>query len=238
MQDFDWLMTSSPGAALRHMHASGVLARDLPEVHYLYGVPQRAEHHPEVDTGAHIELCLDAAAALGLSPAGRFAVLVHDLGKGITDPAKWPAHVDHETTGVPLVEQVCERFGVPAHWREVALQVCELHLKAHTALSLRIQTVLRLVDVTGMAHDAAKREDFLGACEADARGRLGRHDAPYPQGQYLREAAQVVANLPHPDQEPRDSLAWQHLHRARLLAVQAVRTRYLVASTAQPDVCA
>lgn len=237
MRDFDWLMAEHPGAQLHAMHASGVLARDLPEVHYLYGVPQRAEHHPEVDTGAHIELCLDAAAALGLSPAGRFAVLVHDLGKGITDPATWPAHVDHESTGVPLVEDVCQRFNVPAHWRDVALQVCALHLQVHTALSLRAQTILRLLDVTGIAQDAAKREDFLGACEADARGRLGRQDKDYPQGQYLREAAAAVAPLPNPGEDDRGEKHWQELHRARLMAVQQVRTKYLVAHKAQPGAC-
>lgn len=222
MQDFDWLMDLAPGATLRAMHASGTLLRDLPEVHCLYGVPQRAEHHPEVDTGAHIELCLDVAAALNLPLPARFAVLMHDLGKGITEPAKWPAHVDHEMTGVPLVRQVCERFGVPESWRILAENVCKMHLQVHTSLSLRSQTIVKLVDATGLA-DPSMCENFLGACEADARGRLGRHDAPYPQGVYLREAVAALAPLANPGEDDRGSPDWQDQHRVRLTAVKAVR---------------
>lgn len=222
MRDFEWLMAPSPGAALRAMHASGALARELPEVHCLYGVPQRAEHHPEVDTGAHIELCLDVAAALNLPLPARFAVLMHDLGKGLTAPETWPAHVDHEMTGVPLVRAVCNRFGVPESWRVLAENVCQMHLQVHTSLSLRPQTILKLVDSTGMA-DPAMRENFLGACEADARGRLGRHDTPYPQGVYLREAVAALAPLENPGEADRGAPDWQHLHRVRLTAVKAVR---------------
>ena len=237
MRDFEWLMAPSPGAALRAMHASGALARELPEVHCLYGVPQRAEHHPEVDTGAHIELCLDVAAALNLPLPARFAVLMHDLGKGLTDPETWPAHVDHEMTGVPLVRAVCKRFGVPESWRVLAEYVCQMHLQVHTSLSLRPQTILKLVDSTGMA-DPEMCENFLGACEADARGRLGRHDTPYPQGVYLREAVAALAPLENPGEADRGAPDWQHLHRVRLTAVKAVRDRHLAKPSAPTASCA
>jgi tRNA nucleotidyltransferase (CCA-adding enzyme) len=235
MRDFEWLMDAAPGDTLRALYESGALLRDLPEVHYLYGVPQRAEHHPEVDTGAHIELCLNVAAALNLPLPARFAVLMHDLGKGITDPATWPAHVDHEMTGVPLVRDVCKRFGVPEDWRKLAENVCQMHLQVHTSLSLRPQTILKLVDGNGLA-DPVVCENFLGACEADARGRLGRHDAPYPQGVYLREAVAAMAQLVNPGDD-QGSPEWQDLHRIRLTAVKAVRDKHTGKSAAPAVIC-
>lgn len=236
MHAFEWLMGESPGRALRAQYDSGALERALPEVHKLYGVPQPEAHHPEVDSGVHIELCLDAAARMNLSPAARFAVLNHDLGKGITDPATWPSHFDHESTGVPLVKEVCRRFDVPAEWARVALLVCKMHLQVHTSLSMRPQTILGMFDSTGIVGDLVLREDFLGACEADARGRLGREDANYPQGKYLREAAEAVVDLPNPGEND-GSARWQAEHRIRISAVKGVREKYLAAQKSHAVVC-
>lgn len=223
---FDWLMSAQPGAHLKALHADGSLAAMLPEVDRLYGVPQRAEHHPEVDTGIHIELCLDAAARLGATPEARFAVLCHDLGKAATNPAQWPAHVDHETLGVPLVFDVCQRMGVADYPTALAALVCEFHLHSHRALELRPQSVMALLEGKRMLEIDPLLEDFLVACEADARGRLGKHDNPYRQGEYLRRCATQLRQLPRGEGLEPQSREWQDWHRERLHALQKIRSEY------------
>lgn len=223
---FDWLMSAQPGARLKAMHTDGSLAALLPEVDRLYGVPQRAEHHPEVDTGIHIELCLDAAARLNASEAARFAVLCHDLGKAVTDQARWPGHVDHETLGVPLVYDVCQRLGVPAYATALAALVCEFHLHAHRSLEMKPQSVMSLLEGKRMTEIDSLLEDFLTACEADARGRLGKHDNAYRQGEYLRQCAQELKARPHVEGMQAQTREWQDWHRDRLVALRQVRSRF------------
>lgn len=224
---FDWLMSAQPGAHLKALHADGSLAALLPEVDRLYGVPQRAEHHPEVDTGIHIELCLDAAARLGATHEARFAVLCHDLGKAATNPTQWPAHVDHETLGVPLVFDVCQRMAVADYPAALASLVCEFHLHAHRSLEMRPQSVMALLEGKRMLVVDSLLEDFLVACEADARGRLGKHDNPYRQGEYLRRCAARLKELPMQPQCEPQSRQWQDRHKERINALQALRKEYL-----------
>ena len=176
----------------------------LPEVDALFGVPQPARHHPEIDTGVHVLLVLQQAARLsgadGRSmPAGdarvAFAALVHDLGKGITARDQWPAHRGHEQAGLPLVAAVCERLKVPRVYRDLALTVCEHHLNCHRARELRAATLLRLLTASGALRDADRFEGFLRACTADARGRAGSQNAPYPQAEYLRRARDIALDV-------------------------------------------
>jgi tRNA nucleotidyltransferase (CCA-adding enzyme) len=234
---FDWLQGPEPHKHLHAMHADGRLAKELPQVEQLYGVPQRAEHHPEVDTGAHIELCLAAAAALDASPAARFAVLLHDLGKAVTDKDKWPGHVDHETLGVPLVEAVCNTYGIDGYERKLALLVCEHHLNAHRSFDMRPRSVITLLEEHGLLADKRLLNDFIVACESDARGRLGKHDSEYRQGVYLRNCAEALQLLPKPSSSPDQSREWQDKHRARLEAVRRVHHQLTSAKPAESTMC-
>lgn len=166
----------------------GALAALLPELEALFGVPQPAQHHPEIDTGIHTLMVLQQAAQLSPDTDVRFAALLHDLGKGLTPEAQWPRHIAHEQRGLALVRAVCERLRAPNQYRELALQVCEYHLLCHRAPELRGKTLLKLLRDTGALRQPARFESFLLACEADARGRQGLESQPYPQADYLRRA--------------------------------------------------
>lgn len=176
-----------PSAFLEVMRHCGALAVIAPEIDCLYGVPQVAEHHPEVDTGIHTQMVVDQAARL--APGNRrvaFAALVHDLGKGLTPPSEWPRHLKHEENGLGPVRELCARWKVPTDFAQLAENVCVHHLKAHLAPSLRPGTLLSLFEAVGAIRQPSRLEDFLVACEADARGRLGLEDRLYPQSDWLR----------------------------------------------------
>lgn len=196
----------SPQVFVEVLRACGALTALLPEVEALFGVPQTASHHPEIDTGTHQLMVLEQAARLTRSGAAGdtaatgdsrvvFAALVHDLGKGITPQHILPSHRGHERAGLPLVTAVCERLKVPNAHRQLALTVCEHHLNCHRVRELRPETLLRLLEATGALRDAARFEGFLLACEADARGRLGFEDLPYPQADYLRRARTLALSV-------------------------------------------
>ncbi|KWU19196.1 hypothetical protein AS149_13195 [Burkholderia cenocepacia] len=198
----------------------------------MYGIPQTPEHHPEVDTGSHIELTLEAAALLSNDPAVRFAALVHDLGKALTPRNELPQHIDHEKAGLKPVGEVCERFKVPADWRELALLVCEHHLSVHRAFEMAARSVIRLFDNAGLVERPMLVEPFLLAVEADKRGRAGRLNAAYPQGAYLREAFAVLAGMPMPRNAEQVSREWQVAHMQRVSAVEPIRRKHLLAKDA------
>ena len=183
------LTEPTPSAFLRALRACGALRILFPEVDALYGVPQRAEFHPEVDTGAHLELVVDMAAKLAPGDALiGFCALVHDLGKALTPADVLPRHIGHEHSGLVPVAAVCERLKVPADYAALARAVCKLHLLAHTALELKPATVLGVFEQLDAFRRPERVAQFLLACEADKRGRLGLADAPYPQAAFLREA--------------------------------------------------
>ncbi|MBQ0712183.1 MAG: multifunctional CCA addition/repair protein, partial [Porticoccus sp.] len=158
---------------LRQCDALKVL---FPEVDQLFGVPQRADFHPEVDTGIHVLMALDQAAILDKDPAARFAVLVHDLGKGITPEDVLPKHSGHEERGVQLVNTLCDRLKAPNRYRELAVGVTRYHLLSHKAPYLRPVTILKLLKGIGALRQPGKLAQFIRCCEADARGRLGFED--------------------------------------------------------------
>jgi tRNA nucleotidyltransferase (CCA-adding enzyme) len=190
------LMEPSPGVFIGVLHECGALARVMPEIAALSGVPQRADYHPEVDTLVHTRMCIDAAARAGFVIDVRVATFLHDQGKAPTPAAERPRQLLHEQRGVPLVKQFCERLRVPAAMRDLALAVTRDHLNVHRARELRASTLLALLERFDAFRKPARFELALQACECDARGRLGFEDAPSPQTDYLREAAKVavVAN--------------------------------------------
>tara|TARA_B110000503_G_scaffold63672_3_gene100473 strand:+ start:17990 stop:19210 length:1221 start_codon:yes stop_codon:yes gene_type:complete len=185
----------NPEVFVQVLRDCGALAKLLPEVEALFGVPQPAAHHPEIDTGEHVLMCLQQAAALSPDTDVRFAALVHDVGKGATPQAEWPRHIRHEERGLKLIVQACERLRVPKRHSELARTVCAQHILCHRALELRGKTVLKLLNATDALRRPDRFESFLLACEADARGRLGLEQRKYPQADYLRRAREVAQGV-------------------------------------------
>lgn len=220
-----WLSKPNAAEHLKAMRASGELAKLLPEVDALYDVPQNAEHHPEICTGIHTELCLEMAQQLGASETAAFAVLVHDLGKALTPKHELPKHIDHEHRGLAPVKAVCERLHVPAYTAKVALAVCEFHLHAHRAFEMRSKSMLHFLDKLQLQEDAVFAEDFLQACEADKRGRLGKQDRPYLQGAFIREVLKELHGVPAHVEFGQATREWQDWHNGRLAAVRRARQR-------------
>ena len=177
---------------LRQCDALKVL---FPEVDQLFGVPQRADFHPEVDTGIHILMALDQAAILDKDPAARFAVLVHDLGKGITPEDVLPKHSGHEERGVQLVNTLCDRLKAPNRYRELAVGVTRYHLLSHKAPYLRSVTILKLLKGIGALRQPEKLAQFIRCCEADARGRLGFEDTAYASGLWLQQVFEAIQSI-------------------------------------------
>jgi len=190
------LTEPAPSAFVRALRECGALRVIFPEVDALYGVPQRAEFHPEIDTGVHVEMVLDMAARL--APGDdlvAFCALTHDLGKALTPADELPRHVLHEQRGVAPLQALCARLKPPVEHAALAERVCRHHLDVHRALELRASTVQRLLE----SLDAFRRSDrlapFLLACTADKRGRLGFSEAPYPQADFLRTAFAAAAAI-------------------------------------------
>ncbi len=182
------LRTSRPDVYFSTLRDCGALQAVFPEVDRLFGVPQPEQWHPEIDTGVHVLLVLQQAAVLSDSVAVRFAGLVHDLGKGTTDPQYWPSHRGHEKRSLTLIEQLCKRLAVPNHCRDLALHVARFHTDIHRAGLLRSDTVLKILEATDAFRRPERFEEFLLACEADARGRTGWEDRPYVQADKFRAA--------------------------------------------------
>ena len=173
----------------------GALARVLPELDRLFGVPQPAESHPEIDTGVHVLMVLEQAAHLSADPHVRFAALMHDLGKGATPPDQWPSHHGHEARSVALVKDIAARLKLPVAYRELALAVARDHGNAHRALQLRPGTLLEVLERTDALRRPQRFAQFLLACEADHRGRTGHEHRPYPQAQRLRQAFEAARGV-------------------------------------------
>jgi tRNA nucleotidyltransferase (CCA-adding enzyme) len=182
------MMETRPSRMFEVLRACGALAVVLPEVDRLWGVPQPRTHHPEVDTGVHVMLVLDTAARLRASLAVRFACLMHDLGKGTSPPEHWPSHRGHEERSVALLRGVCERLRVPAECREIAEVVAREHGHVQRSADLDAAGLLRLLERCDALRRPQRMAEILLACECDARGRLGREDAPYPQRERLARA--------------------------------------------------
>ena len=173
----------------------GALAKLLPELDRLFGVPQPVGPHPEIDTGVHVLMVLEQAARLSDDPQVRFAALLHDLGKGTTPPGEWPRHHGHEARSVELVSGLCARLKVPVAYRQLAQAVARDHGNAHRALELRPGTLLEIIERTDALRRPQRFAQFLLACEADHRGRTGYEDRPYPQAARLQRAFEAARGV-------------------------------------------
>ena len=218
------LMETKPSRMFELLRQCGALQRILPEMARLWGVPQRADYHPEIDTGTHVMMVIDMAAHMKLSLPARFAALTHDLGKGTTPADVLPRHHGHEQRSVSLLGPVCERLRVPADCRDVALLVARFHGDMHKIDQLRPTTVVRLLERCDAFRRPERFEEILTACEADFRGRLGHESRDYPQSQAWRRAAlaargvdagTIAAGCPDPARIP------ACIHDARAAAVGA-----------------
>ncbi|MBW7903673.1 MAG: multifunctional CCA addition/repair protein [Rhodocyclaceae bacterium] len=221
------LMETRPSRLFVVLRDCGALARLLPELDRLFGVPQRAEYHPEIDTGVHVMMVVDAAARAGRALPVRFAALLHDLGKGTTPKDEWPRHIAHEQRSVKLVDAVCARLRAPADCRELALLVARYHGDVHRAAELRPETMVRLFEKSDALRRPQRFAQLLEACAADFNGRLGWEEKPYPQAGLLAQmltAAQAV-----PAGEIAKSCAGEpariaeRIRAARVAAVAALR---------------
>ena len=170
------------------LRSCGALRVLFPEIDALFGVPQPARWHPEVDTGLHVMMVLDQAERLSEELEVRFAALTHDLGKGNTPKNKLPSHPGHEMRGCEQIRRIVDRLPVPGACRDLALLVAEFHTLCHRALELRPKTILKVLEKTDAFRRPGRFEQFLLACEADARGRAGLEDRRYVQAGYFRGA--------------------------------------------------
>jgi tRNA nucleotidyltransferase (CCA-adding enzyme) len=223
------LGTPDPGVYFRVLRECRALKVVFPEIDALFGVPQPAEWHPEIDTGVHTLMVLDQAARLSPDTAVRFAALVHDLGKGTTPPAQWPRHQGHEQRSVALIERLAARLRIPTGHRDLAVIVARYHGNAHRAFELRPQTVLEFLEKADAFRRPERYAQVLIACEADARGRTGFEERPYPQREYLQAARDAAAavKLTAADVTQRDGTQiGAQLRALRQQAIAAVRERF------------
>jgi tRNA nucleotidyltransferase (CCA-adding enzyme) len=223
------LGTPDPGVYFSVLRECRALKVIFPEIDALFGVPQPAEWHPEIDTGVHTLMVLDQAARLSPDTVVRFAALVHDLGKGTTPPAQWPRHQGHEERSVALIERLAARLRIPTGHRDLAVIVARYHGNAHRAFELRPQTVLEFLEKTDAFRRPERYAQVLIACEADARGRTGFEERPYPQREYLQAARDAAAavKLAAADVTQRDGTPiGAQLRAQRQQAIAAVRARF------------
>lgn len=217
------LTEPSPAAFVKVLRDCDALAIILPEVNALFGVPQPPKYHPEVDTGVHTLMCLEQARKLTSDSAVLYATLVHDVGKAVTDPDKWPSHYGHESLGLKPLADILARLPVPKEHAKLAALVCEHHTKLHRVSELKPSTLLKLLESLDAIRRPERLDKFLLACEADARGRTGLEDRDYPQRQYLLKALQAATSIDagavvagNPDRDARELV-----YRARLQALMA-----------------
>lgn len=220
------LMEARPDVFVQVLRDCGALAVLMPEVDALFGVPQPAQHHPEIDTGEHLLAVLRQCAEHRQPLTVRWACLLHDLGKARTRREEWPRHIAHEHLGLPLIDAVNARFKAPRDCQELARLVGEYHTHAHRALELRPSTLLELLQAFDVYRRPQRFEEFIAASEMDARGRHGLENRAYPQADYLRGAARAareVAVQPLLEKGFKGAELGEALKRERLKALKAYK---------------
>jgi tRNA nucleotidyltransferase (CCA-adding enzyme) len=208
------------------LRACGALQPIYPEIDALFGVPQPAQWHPEIDTGVHTLMVLEQAALLSGEPQVRLAALLHDLGKAATPRAQWPSHHGHEERSVALIEALAERLRLPGDYRDLAIIVARYHGIVHRAFDLKPQTILEFMERADAFRRPERFAQALLACEADSRGRTGLEQQPYPQRHYLLAARDAAAAIkPSADEVATHAGARiaQLLHQRRLHAITEIR---------------
>lgn len=186
------LKEKTPSAFFIVLKECGALNKIFPEIQSLFGIPQPAAYHPEIDTGIHSLMALEQAALLSPSPEVRFAALVHDLGKAASPKEFWPHHHNHEKNGLPLLEALCTRLRVPNSFKSLALKVMRHHTHSHRVTELRSATLVDMLTDLGAHKHNSPLDDFLLATEADSRGRAGFENKPYPSSDIIRKAAKAM----------------------------------------------
>ena len=189
---FKALKETNPSAFFHTLRDCGALAKIFPELDNLFGVPQPEKYHPEIDTGIHVLMSLEQASLLSLKPEVRFAALTHDLGKALSPKDHLPHHYGHETKGLPVLEKFCGRLRVPNSFKHLAMHVMEYHTHCHKARELSPSSLIDLLTILGAFKANTHLPEFLLACEADAKGRTGLENIPYPQAQFLNTIAEAA----------------------------------------------
>jgi tRNA nucleotidyltransferase (CCA-adding enzyme) len=220
------LLTSSPQIFFQVLRDCGALARILPEIDDLFGVPQTAKYHPEIDTGIHTLMVVEQAAKLTKDPLVRFASLVHDLGKAVTPADILPSHRGHELGGLPIIRSLCERLRIPKKFQSLALAVAEYHLHMHKMFELKAQTILKMLEKTRSLMDDERAQQVAMCCIADAKGRTGLEDRDYPQSVLYIKFQQAAKSVNggeiakgHNDGEK----IQKAIHDARIIKIKQVR---------------
>ena len=224
------LMTPKPSRMLEVLRDCGALKVLLPEVNALWGVPQRAEYHPEIDTGVHLMMVLDMSAQFNASLPVRVACLMHDLGKGTTPKSEWPRHIGHEQRSAKLLKQVCERLRVPLECKELSDVVAREHGNIHRSHDLNAAGLMRLLERCDAIRKPERWPNILLACECDARGRLGYENTPYAPMQRLLKvllAAQSVVTADIASEAQKQGLTGpavgEKIHQARVTAIDLLK---------------
>ena len=219
------LMEKQPSRFFNTLRECGALKKILPELDVMFGVPQTAHYHPEIDCGIHAMLVLDDTAKHGYSLEVRFSALGHDLGKGNTPVGILPRHIGHEMRSVELLQGLCERLHVPGECRDLALLVAKHHGNVHRAKELRADTIVKLFDSCDLWRKPERFACILQACESDARGRTGHENDAYPQTAYLlrcAQAAQAVNAGEIARACPDKNLIADKVREARIVAVEKI----------------
>jgi tRNA nucleotidyltransferase (CCA-adding enzyme) len=220
------LITDAPQIFFQVLRDCGALERILPEIDELFGVPQTAKYHPEIDTGIHTLMVIEQAARLTDDPVVRFAALVHDLGKAITPAEILPSHRGHEIGGLPLIKQMCERLRIPKKYQSLALAVSVYHLHMHKMFELRAKTVLNMLEKTRSLMDDQRAQQVALCCIADARGRTGFEDREYTQAALFikfQQAAKSVNGGEIAKHHTDGAKIQQAIHDARLTEIKRVQ---------------
>lgn len=190
------LSEKSPSAFFYTLRECNGLQSIFPEINSLFGIPQPENYHPEIDTGIHSLLSLEQAALLSNKTEVRLAALLHDLGKAKTDPSKWPSHHGHEQKGLAILDNLCNRLRVPKSFKSLSTQVMNYHTHCHRVFELKANTLTDILHSLGAFKTSNSTiKDFVLACEADAKGRTGLENTPYPQAAYLIKAAEAAKNI-------------------------------------------
>ena len=224
------LLTPKPSRMFEVLKACGALKVLLPEVNALWGVPQRAEYHPEIDTGVHLMMVLDMSAQLNASLPVRVACLLHDLGKGTTPQAEWPRHIGHEQRSAKLLKQVCERLRIPVECKELSDVVAREHGNIHRSQDLNAAALMRLLERCDAIRKPERWSEILLACECDARGRLGFENTAYAPAQRLREVLRAALSVTTADiaaeaqkQGLTGPAVGEKIHEARVRAIDLLK---------------
>lgn len=189
------LLEAHPSVYFEVLRECGALEVWFPELEALFGVPQPEQHHPEIDTGIHALMSLQASVLLSDQVATRWAALIHDLGKGLTPEEEWPRHIAHEYKGLTPIKALCQRLKVPKEALQLALLCSEFHTHCHRAHELKPATIMKLFDKMDVWRKPERFEQFLLVCISDARGRTGLEQSDYPQAGYLRQALVIAKQV-------------------------------------------